>query len=130
MYDISVVLRNTPGELASLGGLLGKNGIGLEGGGVFASGEAGHVHFLVEDGDKAHRILSEAGYDVREVCSPVIRKLPQIRPGELGEIADALARSGINIRVQYSDHSNRLILLTDDDVRAAEVTQKWRTEPE
>ncbi len=62
MYDISVVLRNTPGELASLGGLLGEN--------------------------------------------------------------------GINIRVQYSDHSNRLILLTDDDVRAAEVTQKWRTEPE
>jgi len=54
MYDISVVLRNTPGELASLGGLLGEN--------------------------------------------------------------------GINIRVQYSDHSNRLIMLTDDDVRAAEVT--------
>jgi len=56
MYDISVVLRNTPGELASLGGLLGKN--------------------------------------------------------------------GINIRVQYSDHSNRLILLTDDDVRAPKMENR------
>lgn len=127
MYDISVVLRNTPGELASLGALLGKNNIGLEGGGVFASGEVCLAHFLVEDGEKAQRILTEAGYDVRDVCSPVIRKLPQARPGELGEIADALARSGINIRVQYSDHRNRLILLTDNDLRAAEVTEKWKT---
>ncbi len=125
MYDIHVILNNTPGSLALLGSVLGLNGIGLEGGGVFSTPEAGHAHFLVEDGEKARKVLTAAGFDIGKVCRPLIRKLSQDRPGELGEIADAIARKGINILVQYSDHSNRLILITDDDIRAAEATRKW-----
>ncbi len=79
----------------------------------------------MEDGEKALQVLADAGFDVKNVCRPLIRKLPQKRPGELGEIADAIARSGIRILVQYSDHSNRLILLTEDNERAAKVTQQW-----
>ncbi|MBP2167242.1 hypothetical protein J2125_000434 [Erwinia toletana] len=125
MYNIHIILSNTPGALGQLGSVLGKNGVGLEGGGVFSTPEAGHAHFLVENGEKARKVLCEAGFDVQKISRPVIRKLPQERPGELGEIAETIARNGINILVQYSDHSNRLILLTDDDTLAAEVTQKW-----
>ena len=125
MYDIHVVLCNTPGSLASFGALLGRNGVGLEGGGVFSTAEESHAHFLVEDGETARQVLSDAGFDVRNVCRPVIRKLRQERPGELGEIAEAIACSGVNILVQYSDHRNRLILLTDNNARAGEVTRKW-----
>jgi len=125
MYDIHVILENSPGSLGSLGSALGKNGVGLEGGGVFTGPEGGQAHFLVEDGYKARKVLTEAGFEVCNVCRPLIRKLPQERPGELGEIAGTLARNGINILIQYSDHSNRLILITDDDAQAAEVTRKW-----
>ncbi|MGD9427135.1 amino acid-binding protein [Pantoea sp. NSTU24] len=125
MYDIHVILKNSLGSLGSLGRVLGENGVGLEGGGVFTGPDGGHAHFLVEDGYKARQVLTEAGFNVCNVCRPLIRKLPQERPGELEEIADTIARSGINILVQYSDHNNRLILITDDDARAAEVTRTW-----
>ncbi|WP_449576932.1 amino acid-binding protein [Lelliottia nimipressuralis] len=125
MYDIHVVLDNTSYSLASFGRVLGLNGVGLEGGGVFTTRDGGHAHFLIENGEKARQVLTDAGFDVRKLSRPLIRKLPQKQPGELGEIADTLAQNGIRILVQYSDHDNRLILLTDDDIRAAEVTQKW-----
>lgn len=125
MVDIHVILGDTPGALAVFGRLLGLHGVGLEGGGVFSTPEGAHAHFLVEEGEKARRVLTEAGFEVRAVTRPLIRKLAQARPGELGDIADAIAQCGIQIRVQYSDHSNRLILLTDDNARAADATRRW-----
>ena len=100
MYNIHVILRNTPGSLGSLGNVLGKNGVGLEGGGVFSTSDGGHAHFLVEDGEKARKVLTDAGFEVSSVRRPLVRKLPQERPGELGEIAGTIARNGINILVQ------------------------------
>ncbi|MDO2432866.1 amino acid-binding protein [Enterobacter bugandensis] len=121
MYDVHVIFRDGPGELARFGQLLGRNGVGLEGGGVFGT----EAHFLVEDGEKARRVLVEAGFTVQAVRRPIIRKLRQARPGELGEIAAALAARGVSVLTQYSDHANHLILLTDDDKLAAEITEPW-----
>ncbi|WP_054628359.1 hypothetical protein, partial [Cronobacter sakazakii] len=123
MYDIHVIINNTPGALATLGTLLGKNGVGLEGGGVFSLAQESHAHFLVEEGETARRVLQDAGFTVQNVTRPLIRKLSQARPGELGEIARALADGGVNILVQYSDHANRLILVTDNPEQAEKVTR-------
>ncbi|EGT4373406.1 amino acid-binding protein [Cronobacter malonaticus] len=125
MYDIHVIISNTPGALAALGTLLGKNGVGLEGGGVFSLAQESHAHFLVEEGETARRVLQDAGFTVHSVTRPLIRKLSQARPGELGEIARALADGGVNILVQYSDHANRLILVTDNPEQAEKVTRPW-----
>ncbi|EMA8652161.1 amino acid-binding protein [Cronobacter sakazakii] len=125
MYDIHVIISNTPGALATLGTLLGKNGVGLEGGGVFSLAQESHAHFLVEEGETARRVLQDAGFTVQNVTRPLIRKLSQARPGELGEIARALADGSVNILVQYSDHANRLILVTDNHEQAEKVTRPW-----
>ncbi|WP_272578960.1 MULTISPECIES: amino acid-binding protein [Providencia] len=129
MYDIHVILENQVDALALLATTLGKHGIGLEGGGVFSIEGKSHAHFLVTQPEKASNALATVGLKIESISKPVIRKLKQERPGELGEIVSLLARHQINILVQYSDHNNRLILITDNNILTTEVTKKWENLP-
>lgn len=125
MKDLEIILENEVGQLALLGEILGENQISLEGGGVFAGDNVSIAHFLVEDAEKAMKILAEAGIKVVKINEVIIQKLQQDIPGQLGTFCRKLADANVNILTQYSDHSNQLIIVPDDLEKAKRVSDEW-----
>ncbi|KFI29946.1 amino acid-binding ACT domain-containing protein [Haematobacter massiliensis] len=125
MFDIEFHLENRPGALAELGETMGRAGVSFEGGGVFGTGERAIAHFLFRDGEAAARAARDAGIVVVAIRKPLIRRLKQGIPGQLGAISRALANAGINILVQYSDHHNRLVLICDQEDLARQASGEW-----
>ncbi len=125
MKDIEIVLNNQPGALALMGATLGKNNISLEGGGVFQNGATSIAHFLVQDAIKAKIVLEQIQIKVVQINDVLIQKLRQDVPGQLGMFCRKLADAGVNILVQYSDHSNQLIVVVDDWAKGKMVSEEW-----
>ena len=125
MKDLEIILENKPGTLALLGETLGKSNISIEGGGVFHNGDRSIAHFLVEDANSAKEELSKVGIRVFKINDVLIQKLRQDVPGQLGMFCRKLSDAGVNILVQYSDHSNQLIVVADDFQKAEEVSRAW-----
>ena len=128
MKDIEIILENKPGFLALMGETLGKNKISLEGGGVFQNGSSSIAHFLVAEAERAKEVLAAAGIHVVRINEVIIQKLRQDIPGQLGLYCRRLANANVNILVQYSDHSNQLIIVTDNIERAKTVSDEWMKE--
>jgi hypothetical protein len=125
MKDLEIILQNKPGALAQMGELLGKNGISLEGGGVFQNGSYSIAHFLVEEAERPRTILEENDIKVNSINDVLIQKLKQDMPGQLGMFCRRLADESINILVQYSDHYNQLIVVVDDLEGGRKVSAEW-----
>lgn len=128
MKDIEILLENKPGILALMGEILGKNKISLEGGGVFQNGETSIAHFLVEEAEIASEVLAKVGIKVLKINNVLIQKLRQDVPGQLGMFCRKLAEANVNILVQYSDHSNQLIVVVDDFEKGIKVSKDWTKE--
>lgn len=128
MKDLEIILENKSGNLALLGETLGAHRISLEGGGVFSNGSTAIAHFLVEDAEKAKELLQSVGIKVNRINEVLIQKLRQDVPGQLGLFCRRLADAGVNILVQYSDHSNQLIVVVDDMEKGNAVSQVWMKE--
>lgn len=128
MKDLEIILKNKPGQLALLGETLGKNQISLEGGGVFGHGDFSIAHFLVAEAEEAKEVLAHAGITVSKINNVIIQKLRQDVPGQLGIFCKRLADANVNILVQYSDHSNQLIIIPDNFEKAKDISEAWMKE--
>jgi hypothetical protein len=128
MKDIEISLENKPGTLALMGETLGKNKISLEGGGVFNNGGFSIAHFLVDDAERAKEVLEAVQIKVVKINEVIIQKLRQDVPGQLGMFCRRMADANVNILVQYSDHSNQLIVVVDDHEKGKQVSEAWMKE--
>lgn len=112
--DLRLEAEDTPGQLATIGGELGKAGINVDGFSAVVAGGQGVVHLLVEDADGARRALEGAGYTVAAAREALVVSGVEDRPGFLGETAGRLADAGVNIEVAYLGTGTRLVLVVDD----------------
>jgi hypothetical protein len=129
MKDLAIALDNRPGALAEMGEALGKAGVSVEGGGAWLCDGKAIAHFLFKDGNAARKVLEAEGIRVIAERDVIILRLKQEVPGQLGKIARRMAKAGVNIEVQYSDHINHLILVVDDIAKARVVSEAWMKNP-
>jgi hypothetical protein len=62
---------------------------------------------------------------VAGVRKVLVRRLDQAVPGQLGAITRAIVAAGPHVHTLYSDHDQRLILVTSDQPAAADATRAW-----
>ncbi len=123
-YDVTIILDNKPGQLATMGEVLGGVDINIYGMCGFLVEGKGEIHILVRNGSAARKALEKAGFDARDVRPVLVRDLEN-KPGTLGEAARKLADAGVNLTLLYLASDNRLVLGVDpgtsnwDKARAA-----------
>ena len=126
MKDIAVILENTPGALADLGEILGKNGINMEGLCGIPLNDEAIIHILVEDETVTRYVLESAGIKVSAVREVLVMDISNIagKPGSGGKMARKIGNVGVNIDLIYLAEHNKLVIGVDDITRARNALAK------
>jgi hypothetical protein len=114
--DLTVVLKDRPGELARLGEATGAAGVNILGMCAFTGEGRGIIHVLVDDAQAgaARRALEDAGMGVADEREVLVVDVED-RPGTLGELARTLGEANVNIELAYTTFGGvRLVVATDD----------------
>ncbi len=111
--DLTIIMEDRPGSLATLGEALGRAGVNIEGVCAVTAQAKGEIHILVEDAVKAGGALRASGMQVLRETDVLVEDIRD-RPGELGNIARRLAGAGVNIQVAYLATSTRLVVGVDN----------------
>jgi hypothetical protein len=118
--DLTVVLEDRPGQLATVGGAMGAAGVNILGLCAFTGEGRGIIHVLVDDraADRAVAALTEAGMGVAEQRHVLVVDIED-KPGSLGELARELADAGVNIELIYTTFGGVKVVIATDDMDSA-----------
>jgi hypothetical protein len=98
--QISVFIENKPGTLAELTGIVGDAGIDLRALSLADTADFGVLRLIVDDPDKAHKLLSAAGFAVsitRVLAVPITDA-----PGGLAKALRILADEKVSVEYAYA----------------------------
>jgi hypothetical protein len=120
--DLTVVLRDQPGELARLGEVTVAAGVQLRGLAAFTGDGRGFVHTLIDDGDVdvAKQALARAGIGVADTREVLVVAMDH-RPGGIVDVMMALAEADVNVDLAYTVPGSKVVVATDDMFNAREA---------
>jgi len=116
--NLTVILRDRPGELAALGEAMGRAGINMLGMSALTGEGRGVINVLVDDADLARAALDAADFGIADEQEALIVDVHD-KPGTLGELARQLAEAGVNIELLYSTFSGVRVAIVSDDIASA-----------
>ena len=118
--DLTVVLKDKPGQLATLGAATGEAGVNIQGMCAFTGEGRGIIHLLIADEavQRAVRALTEAGMGVADQREVLVVDAAD-RPGSLGELARELAAANVNIELLYTPVGGVKLVIATDDMASA-----------
>ena len=124
--QIAVFLENKSGRLAAITKALSDNNINIRALSVADTADFGILRLIVDDTEKATRILKDEGFTVGK--GVVVAVEVADRPGGLARVLAVLTEAGINIEYMYafvekSGENAVLIFRFDDPDTAITVLQ-------
>jgi hypothetical protein len=120
--NLTVILRDEPGQLASLGEATGAAGVNIEGLCAFTGEGRGIIHVLIADDvvDRAVDALERAGMGIADRRDVLVIDVAN-QPGSLGELARQLTAAGVNIELLYTTFGGVKIVIATDDLVSARM---------
>jgi hypothetical protein len=120
--NLTVILRDEPGQLASLGEATGAAGVNIEGLCAFTGEGRGIIHVLITDDvvERAVDALERAGMGIADRRDVLVIDVAD-QPGSLGELARQLTAAGVNIELLYTTFGGVRIVIATDDLESARV---------
>lgn len=125
--QISIFLENKSGRLADVTRILGKNNIDISALSIADTTEFGVLRLIVNDPEKAEKVLKEEGFSVGSTS--VIAIGVEDKPGGLSVALEILEKAGIGIEYMYAfvgkaENQALVILRVEDTDKATSVLKE------
>ena len=99
LTQLTVKLKNEPGELSKISDILGDDGINIRAINASVHGKDARIHMVLDDTERAEEAMKSHGYETRKY--EVVAVETPDHPGGLNAFLRPLKEEGINVEFLY-----------------------------